>query len=49
LAAPLLLLTEGFSGLLGALIIFFGLRTAWSVAKGVEASITGPHQVSARS
>jgi hypothetical protein len=48
LAAPLLMITEGFSGLLGLLIIFFGLRTAWTVAKGVQASITGPHRVAAR-
>jgi hypothetical protein len=43
--APILDVTSGFSGLLGALIIFFGLRTAWRVSKGVEGVVTGPHQV----
>lgn len=45
LAAPLLDLASGFSGLLGALIIFFGLRTAWTTARGLDAPITGPHKV----
>ena len=45
LAAPLLDIGSGFSGLLGLLIIFFGLRTAWQLSKGVEAVITGPHRV----
>lgn len=48
LAAPFLEISSGFSGLLGALIIFFGLRTAWRVAKGVNEPMTGPHQVAAR-
>ena len=43
LAAPFLDLSSGFSGILGLLIIFFGLRTAWRVSKGVDAPITGPH------
>jgi hypothetical protein len=47
LAAPLLEVTAGFSGVLGLLIIFFGLRTAWRVSRGVEVSITGPHAVAA--
>jgi hypothetical protein len=47
LAAPLIEITGGFSGILGALIIFFGLRTAWRVSKGVEATMTGPHRVGA--
>ena len=49
LAAPFLEITSGLSGLLGALIIFFGLRTAWRVAQGVEAPVTGPHKVTAES
>jgi hypothetical protein len=47
LAAPLLEVTGGFSGVLGLLIIFFGLRTAWRVSRGLEASVTGPHAVAA--
>lgn len=49
LAAPFLALSgaSGVSGLLGLLIIFFGLRMAWRISKGVETSITGPHQVGA--
>jgi hypothetical protein len=43
LAAPFLDLSSGFSGILGLLIIFFGLRTAWRVSKGIDAPITGPH------
>ena len=43
LAAPFLDLAGGFSGILGLLIIFFGLRTAWRVSRGVDAPITGPH------
>lgn len=48
LAAPFLEISEGFSGLLGLLIIFFGLHAAWRAAAGVGGSITGPHQISAR-
>jgi hypothetical protein len=47
LAAPLLDIANGWSGLLGALIIFFGLRTAWRAAKGVDAVVSGPHRVAA--
>jgi hypothetical protein len=49
LAAPFLALSagSGASGLLGLLIIFFGLRMAWRISKGVQATITGPHRVSA--
>jgi hypothetical protein len=47
LAAPFLEITAGFSGLLGLLIIFFGLRAAFRAAAGVGGSITGPHQISA--
>jgi hypothetical protein len=47
LAAPFLEIADGFNGLLGLLIIFFGLRTAWQVSKGVEVTITGPHKVAA--
>jgi hypothetical protein len=47
LAAPLLEISSGFSGILGVLIIFFGLQTAWRVSKGVEGVITGPHRVAA--
>jgi hypothetical protein len=47
LAAPFVELSTGFSGLLGLAIIFFGLRTAWRVSRGVEATITGPHRIRA--
>lgn len=49
LAAPVLDVTSGFSGVLGALIIFFGLRTAWQVSRGIggPVAISGPYQVSA--
>jgi hypothetical protein len=46
LAAPFFEIASGFSGILGLLIIFFGLRTAWQVSRGVEATITGPHRIS---
>jgi hypothetical protein len=49
LAAPLTEISGGFNGILGILIIFFGLRTAWRVSKGVEGEITGPHRVAAAS
>ncbi|MDI1475321.1 hypothetical protein [Polyangium sp. y55x31] len=47
LAAPILDITSGFSGVLGALIIFFGLRTAWQASRGVggPVAISGPYQV----
>ncbi len=49
LAAPFIEITSGLNGVLGLLIIFFGLRTAWRVSRGVEATMTGPHQVTAGS
>ncbi len=46
LAAPFLELGSGeASALIGLLIIFFGLRTAWRVSQGVTATVTGPHAV----
>ncbi|MDC0743911.1 hypothetical protein [Polyangium mundeleinium] len=47
LIAPLLDIMNGFSGILGVLIIFFGLRTAWQVSRGVGGpiAISGPYQV----
>jgi len=47
LAAPLLDITSGLSGVLGVLIIFFGLRTAWQVSRGLggPVAISGPYQV----
>jgi hypothetical protein len=48
LAAPFLEISNGISGILGLLIIFFGLRTAWRISKGVQPTITGPHQVATR-
>lgn len=39
-AAPVL---EAFSGILGALITFFGLWQAWSSNKAAPLEITGPH------
>lgn len=49
LAAPILDVTSGFSGVLGALIMFFGMRTAWQVSRGIggPVAISGPYQVSA--
>lgn len=47
LAAPLFDVASGLGGVIGALIIFFGLRTAWRVSKGIEGQITGPHKVAA--
>ena len=48
LAAPFLGLgSAGISGLLGLLIIFFGLRMAWRISRGIQPTITGPHQVDA--
>jgi hypothetical protein len=49
LAAPFYEISAGFSGVLGLLIIFFGLQTAFNVSRPVEASITGPHKISAAS
>lgn len=43
LAAPFLEIAEGFSGVLGVLIIFFGVRTAWQTSRGIQATMTGPH------
>lgn len=43
LAAPFLELGDGLGGLLGLAIIFFGMRTAWRISKGIQATITGPH------
>jgi hypothetical protein len=45
LAAPFFEISSGFSGVLGLLIIFFGLRTAWRVSKGLDGLVTGPHQI----
>jgi hypothetical protein len=47
LAAPFLEISggSGFSGVLGLLILFFGMQTAWRVSKGVDAVITGPYRV----
>jgi hypothetical protein len=45
LAAPIIEITSGFSGILGALIIFFGLQTAWRTSRGVGARLTGPYRV----
>ena len=42
LAAPLLSLTEGFSGILGIVIIFFGLRQAWRLTAADPAVLSGP-------
>lgn len=48
LVAPFLDVTSGFSGILGVLIIFFGLRTAWRVAKGVDVTVSGPYKVGSK-
>ena len=47
LAAPFYEIADGIGGIMGVLIIFFGLRTAWRVAKGIGGAVTGPHQATA--
>jgi hypothetical protein len=42
LISPVLILTNGFSGLLGIAIIFFGLQQAWQKTKPDSSVLTGP-------
>ena len=42
LASPFLILGEGFSGIINALIIFFALSQAWRMTKADERALTGP-------
>ena len=43
LAAPFLMLTAGFSGILSIAIIFFGLQRAWHKTAGDHFVLTGPY------
>ncbi|HEY4122847.1 MAG TPA: hypothetical protein VGM56_33515 [Byssovorax sp.] len=47
LVAPFYEIADGIGGIIGLFIIFFGLRTAWKVSKGVGGAVTGPHQATA--
>ena len=43
LVMPFLMLTQGFSGILGIAIIFFGLQRAWHKTKGDQGVLMGPY------
>jgi hypothetical protein len=46
LASPFLELADGFGGIIGLFILFLGIRAAWSLTAGVDASaaeISGPY------
>jgi hypothetical protein len=43
LITPFLTITQGFSGILGIAIIFFGLRQAWQKTKGDARILKGPY------
>src|SRR5439155_83803 len=43
LVMPFLMLTQGFSGILGMAIIFFGLQRAWHKTKGDQGVLMGPY------
>src|SRR6266849_8933326 len=43
LVMPFLMLTQGFSGILGIAIIFFGLQQAWHKTKGDHGLLMGPY------
>jgi hypothetical protein len=46
LASPFLQLADGFGGIIGLFILFLGIRAAWSLTSGVDASapdISGPY------
>ncbi len=47
LAAPFLMLTTGFSGILSIAIIFFGLQRAWHKTAGDSSVLMGPYPVGA--
>jgi hypothetical protein len=42
LASPFLELPDGFSGLIGLVIIFVGMRIAWKMAGAPKLEIFGP-------
>jgi hypothetical protein len=42
LASPFLGLTEPISGLIGLVILFVGIRIAWTMTAGSPVQITGP-------
>ena len=44
LASPFLELQGGFSGLIGLVIIFVGMRIAWKMTAGPRLEILGPFQ-----
>jgi len=47
LVTPLLMVTQGFSGILGILIIFFGLQRAWIGTRGEPRLLMGPYPANA--
>ena len=47
LASPFLELQEGFSGLIGLVIIFVGIRIAWKMTGAPQREILGPFQANA--
>ena len=44
LASPFLELQGGFSGIIGLVIIFVGMRIAWKITAGPRLEILGPFQ-----
>jgi hypothetical protein len=47
LASPFLELSTGFSGVIGLVILFVGMRFAWQITRGVRVAISGPYEISA--
>jgi hypothetical protein len=43
LVMPFLMVTQGFSGILGIAIIFFGLQRAWHKTRGEHSILAGPY------
>lgn len=44
LASPFLELTEGIGGILGLIILFVGLRIAWTITAGSALEVSGPFE-----
>ena len=45
LGKPFFELSEGFQGILGVAILFFGLHQAWQQTRGIEITLAGPYPV----
>jgi hypothetical protein len=43
LVSPFLMITQGFSGILGIVILFFGLQRAWIKTRGDDRILMGPY------